>query len=117
MNSKKLNKTIALFKTKFKLYLQLIKSLQTDLLLVTGLTGYISARCPITNWQTMVGLIGSLFLTISGSTVLNMVFDRDIDVKMNRTTHRPIPSGKVSAVEALLLGLVLSFLGIIFLNP
>ncbi|MBW1644656.1 MAG: protoheme IX farnesyltransferase [Deltaproteobacteria bacterium] len=105
---------IEITKTKFKLYLQLIKSRQTCLLLFTGLTGYMSARCPVLPWNTFIELFGSLFLAISGSTVLNMVYDRNIDARMNRTAHRPIPSGKISVNEALILGSSLSFLGLIW---
>ncbi len=90
----------------------LFKSLQTGLLTVTGLAGYMSARCPITHWSTMVGLVFSLIFSISGSTVLNMWYDRDIDQVMNRTHHRPIANGRVSPAEALRLGLVLSAIGV-----
>ena len=103
-----------LIKLKVKQYWTLIKSLQTGLLLVTGFTGYISARCPVMNWETLAGLIGSLFLTISGSTVLNMVYDQDIDAKMNRTSHRPLPSGAISSRQALIFGVLLSLLGMIW---
>ncbi|HHJ52383.1 MAG TPA: hypothetical protein ENJ89_04245, partial [Caldithrix abyssi] len=85
---------------KLKLYWQLIKSLQTGLLLIVGVTGYISARCPVVTWETFLGLLGSLFLTISGSTILNMVYDRDIDAIMKRTARRPLPSGKINVTEA-----------------
>jgi protoheme IX farnesyltransferase len=98
--------------TRFRLYWPLIKSLQTGLLLVTGLAGFMSTRCPFSNWQTVLALTGSLFLAVSGSTVLNMWYDRDIDAKMERTKKRPIPSGQVSADEALRLGLILSLLGV-----
>lgn len=100
--------------SKLKLYWPLIKSLQTGLLLVTGFTGFISARCPVINWQIVVGLLGSLFLTVSGSTVLNMVYDRDIDSRMKRTIGRPLPSGKISVKEALILGLAISGLGLVW---
>jgi heme O synthase-like polyprenyltransferase len=53
-----------LFKRK---YWPLIKSLQTGLLLTTGLAGFVSARCPILEWQMLVGVTGSLFLAVSGS--------------------------------------------------
>jgi len=99
---------------KLKSYYSLIKSLQTSLLLVTGVTGYVSARVPEVNWETLIGLLGSLFLTISGSTVLNMVYDRDIDYRMVRTMHRPLPSGKVSVREAFVLGMFLSLSGIVW---
>jgi protoheme IX farnesyltransferase len=97
---------------KLKQYWPLIKSMQTALLTVTGIAGYMSARCPFTHWTTMTGLIASLLLSISGSTVLNMWYDRDIDSVMNRTHHRPIASGIVSAKEALLLGIFLSAAGV-----
>ncbi len=100
------------FKAKLRLYWPLIKSLQTALLLTTGLAGFMSTRCPILNWQTVLAVAGSLFLAISGSTVLNMWYDRDIDAKMERTKNRPLPSGRISPREGFILGLVLSFLGV-----
>ena len=56
--------------SKLRSYWTLIKSLQTGLLLVTGLAGYMSARCPVMHWPTLLAVAGSLFLAISGSTVL-----------------------------------------------
>ncbi len=97
---------------KFRLYWPLIKGLQTGLLLSTGLAGYMSARCPVFNMGTIVGLALSLFLAISGSTVLNMWWDRDIDAKMGRTKKRPLSTGELGKNEALRLGLILSLLGV-----
>ena len=99
-------------KTKLHHYWPLIKSLQTALLLTTGLAGYMSARCPVLNFSTLLALAGSLFLAISGSTVLNMWYDRDIDANMERTCWRPLPSNQVEPQEALILGLALSALGV-----
>jgi len=103
---------VNIVKTKIRLYWPLIKSLQTGLLLITGLTGYISSRCPVTNLQSVLAITGSLLLAISGSTVLNMWFDRDIDAKMPRTLKRPLPAGKIPPEEALFLGITLSILGV-----
>ena len=104
-----LGRELRKLKTK---YFPLIKSLQTGLLLITGLAGYMSAKCPVTNWNTLLSLSGSLFLAISGSTILNMWYDRDLDAKMARTQDRPLPSGKVTPGESLRLGLLLSILGV-----
>ena len=93
-------------------YAPLFKSLQTGLLLLTGLAGYMSARCPIFNVFTVLSVAGSLFLAISGSTILNMWYDRDIDARMERTAGRPIPSGQVGPAGALRLGLLLSLAGV-----
>jgi protoheme IX farnesyltransferase len=99
-------------RSKLKTYWSLIKSLQTGLLLLTGLAGYMSARCPVITWQTLLALTGSLFLAISGSTVLNMVYDRDIDAIMKRTCSRPLPTNRIGIKEALAFGIGISALGI-----
>jgi heme o synthase len=97
--------------TKIRLYWPLIKSLQTGLLLSTGIAGYLSAHIKV-DLLIMAGLAASLFLSISGSTILNMWWDRDIDAKMKRTQKRPTASGSISPNEALRLGLVMSLLGV-----
>ena len=103
-----------LVKTKARSYGSLVKSLQTGLLILTGFAGYISARCPVITWDTLLGLLGSLALAISGSTILNMVYDRDIDRLMTRTCTRPLPTERVTVWEATLLGTLMSLLGIIW---
>ena len=57
-------------------------------------------------------MAGSLFLAISGSTVLNMWYDRDIDAKMPRTSNRTLPAGKILPQEALFFGITISILGV-----
>jgi len=96
---------------KFRLYWPLVKGLQTGLLLSTGIAGYMSAHGK-PDLFTLLMLSGSLFLSISGSTVLNMWWDRDIDIKMRRTQKRPTTNGSVTPNEVLRLGLVLSILGV-----
>ena len=105
------------YKRKF---FPLIKSLQTGLLLLTGLAGFMSARCPVLNIPTLLGLTGSLFLSVSGSTVLNMWYDRDIDALMPRTCNRPLSTGETKPLEALVFGIILTVLGIgwaVYLDP
>lgn len=108
---------LRLFRKKF---FPLIKSLQTGLLLLTGLAGFMSSRCPVLNIHQLLALTGSLFLSISGSTVLNMWYDRDIDSIMPRTCNRPLSTGETQPQEALIFGLILSVIGIgwsVFLDP
>lgn len=98
--------------SKIRLFLPLTKSLQTGLLVATGMAGYMSARCPAHNLGTMLGLFFSLLASISGSTILNMWWDRDIDAKMERTKARPLASGKIKPKEALWVGMIISTLGV-----
>lgn len=103
--------SIVNLKSKIKLYWPLVKGLQTGLLLATGVAGYMSAHSN-PDLLILFMLAGSLFLSISGSTVLNMWWDRDIDAKMRRTQKRPTTNGSVTPNEALRLGLVLSIIGV-----
>ena len=99
---------------KLRMYWTLIKSLQTGLLLVTGLAGYFSARCPTHSTALVLGLAASLFLAIAGSTVLNMVWDRDIDAVMPRACQRPLAANQMPPQEGFYLGILLSTLGILW---
>ena len=47
---------------------------------------------------------------------LNMWWDSDIDLIMERTKDRPIPSGRVNKEEALTFGIILSFFSVIMLG-
>ncbi len=96
---------------KIRLYWPLIKSLQTGLLLSTGIAGYLSSRPPF-SLSTLFGLIISLFLAISGSTIMNMWYDRDIDAKMRRTHKRPTAAGTLNQREIFFVGMTVSILGI-----
>lgn len=93
-------------------YWPLLKAGQTSLLVITGLAGYLSAYPISAHPWRLLGVAGTLFLTISGSTVINMWFDRDIDARMYRTRRRPLVTGQVDPRYALRLGLLLLILGV-----
>jgi protoheme IX farnesyltransferase len=95
-------------------YWPLIKSRQTFLLTMTGITGYLSLRPHPFDWAGFLGMIGSLIITISGCTIINMVYDIDIDIKMKRTSRRPLPSGQVSPKTATILGWSMLVIGLLW---
>lgn len=99
---------------KLRHYWTLIKSLQTGLLLVTAAAGYASGCCLNLTAGSWLAFIGSMFLAVSGSTVVNMVFDRDIDASMQRTTNRPLPSGSILPAEGWVFGGLLIASGLIW---
>ncbi len=96
---------------KFRLYWPLIKSSQTGLLLATGIAGYLSAGTRIT-LPISFGISASLFLAISGSTIMNMWYDHDIDAKMKRTHKRPAASGELNRQEVFRVGMAVSIIGV-----
>ena len=97
----------AAFLDKLRGYWALIKSRQTLLLLATSVAGYLSARPRTASVQEAALMLLSLFAAVSGTTALNMVFDRDIDARMARTEDRPLPSGILAPTEAAAFGGVL----------
>lgn len=54
-------------------------------------------------------------LVAGGANVLNQWWERRPDALMGRTRNRPIPAGRVNPAEALLFGLLISLVGIVFL--
>ena len=93
-------------------YWALIKIWQTGLLLLTAIAGYATGDHLFKQGSPFPGLAGSMFLAISGSTVLTMALDRDLDASMGRTARRPLPTGQVSLAEAVGLGTLLALAGI-----
>ena len=95
---------------RIRLYIPLIKTLQTGLLLATGIAGYLSSHTPV-HIPTLIAMSISLFLAIGGSTVMNMWYDHDIDSKMQRTHKRPAASGELSKQEVFYVGMLISIFG------
>jgi protoheme IX farnesyltransferase len=91
-------------------YIELTKPSQTFLLLFTSIMAYYAAP-GVKSFITILLLIISMTLAVSGVTAMNMYFDRDIDSVMQRTKKRAIPSGKISPVKALIFGTILYLSG------
>ena len=103
------------FKNILTLFGELIKARQTILLVYTGVFSYLISAVSLAveiNWFNLLHLAISLYLAVSGTTVLNMYIDRDIDAIMERTKDRPLPSGKITASSVLIVGTVLTVVGI-----
>ena len=57
--------------------------------------------------------VSAITAASAGCDVLTSYLDRDIDKVMNRTRHRPIPSGRISPNNALAWGLILAVIGLV----
>jgi protoheme IX farnesyltransferase len=56
----------------------------------------------LVGWVALAG-----YLMAGGANAVNMWFDRDIDLQMARTKTRPVPSGRIPPLAALLFGVTL----------
>jgi protoheme IX farnesyltransferase len=96
----------------FSTYSDLIKSKQTFLLLYTAIFTYlISAWASGLDLMKFIWFTIGLFFAISGSTLLNMYIDRDIDALMERTKDRPLPSRRVPPSTVLKHGILFTAAG------
>jgi len=96
-------------------YIALLKPRVMSLVIFTALTGILLAPQGI---NPVIGFASLLAIAVGAgaSGALNMWYEADIDAIMSRTRKRPIPSGRVTAEEALGFGLTLAFLSVITLG-
>ncbi len=91
-------------------YYQLTKPRIIPLLLITTAAGmWMASDGQVDPFLLLVTLLGGTLAAASAQT-LNCIYDRDIDYDMERTRHRPIPSGRVQPRDALLFAIALAIL-------
>jgi len=102
----------------FRDYAELTKLRVTSLIVMTAWCGYFfGAQKAGVAWFSL-GLLHALIgigLVSSGTAALNEVMEHDIDAHMRRTARRPIPAGRMSLAHAMIVGLVASIGGSIYL--
>ncbi len=92
----------------------LFKLRLSALVIISAVLGYFMGTNTV-DWTTLFVLIfGGLLLT-GGSNGMNQVWERKHDALMNRTAIRPIPTGKMSHVEATVLSMAAGISGIVLL--
>lgn len=94
---------------------QLMKARLTFLVLVTTAVGYYLGVPD--RWEpfTLVHVLLGSALAAAGASALNQWWEHDLDALMLRTADRPVPSGRMRPLTALLFGGALSLLGIVYL--
>jgi heme o synthase len=102
-------------------YLEVSKPRIVIVLIITAITSMLAAsrfdNTPEVGWD--ISMWNLLFLIISGtlasagSSALNHYYDRDIDKVMQRTSKRPIPSGRLPPQRVLFYGLLLCVVSVV----
>jgi heme o synthase len=88
-------------------YIALMKPRVMSLVVFTALVGLMLAPG---NVHPVIGFTALLCIAVGAGAAgaLNMWYDADIDAVMSRTSHRPIPRGRIAPGEALAFGLTLA---------
>lgn len=104
----------AVHNANWKDYLALCKPKVVLLMLLTALVGaWMAPGQP--DWVTLtIATLGIAACAASGATINNLI-DHRLDEKMARTRHRPVASGLISPIQALIFALSLATLGLMLL--
>jgi protoheme IX farnesyltransferase len=95
-------------------YVELTKpKVQSLLLLTTVTTMEVAGNPPVS--KIFLACLGG-YLSAGGAGAVNHWYDRDIDAAMERTSQRPVPSGRVSPRAALTFGCFLAALSFVLMS-
>jgi protoheme IX farnesyltransferase len=102
-------------------YAQLMKMRLSGLVVFSAAMGYIIAEGSAFRWgQLLLLLLGGLLVT-GASNGFNQVIEKDLDRLMDRTAQRPLPDGRMTVAEGLLVSLLMGAAGVailwVFMNP
>ena len=92
-------------------YINLCKPKIVILLSITALVGMLLSVDFYSNIFTSLASLFGFALLAGSSAALNQIFDRESDKNMERTKKRPLASGELSLVNALVFTSALLFLG------
>jgi len=102
-------------RSSLRAYFLLTKPRVIELLLVTTVPAMILAADGVPDLGLVaVVLLGGAFAA-GGANTINCWIERDRDQLMQRTRHRPLPSGDIDPVRALAFGLVLEIAAFVLL--
>ena len=108
-------------KMVYRDYCYLTKMGITTFALISAAAGYVLATHTSSNLPTTtldfiwLWLLCGLYFVVSGSFILNQSYEWRLDSLMKRTRGRPIPTGKMTALQAFALGIVHIVFGLFLL--
>ena len=68
------------------------------------------------DWMNWLKLIGGGFLVTAAANCFNEIIEKDLDKLMKRTMDRPMPSGRMTNGQGLVIGLFMGIAGTILLG-
>jgi protoheme IX farnesyltransferase len=108
-------KQLSSFRQRAKDFFMLTKPLIMVLLLVTTVTGMVMGGRGLPALSTFLWTLVGGALAAGGSSAVNQFVDRDLDKLMQRTSKRPVASGRITPAEGLAFGVALCLLSFFIL--
>lgn len=103
------------FTVKSRAFFDLLKFRLSFMVAFSAAFGYaLASRQPI-DWSHFMLFTVAGFLVTGASNIINQIIEIDFDKMMRRTVNRPLPSGRLTLVEAALFACVIGFIGLFVL--
>jgi protoheme IX farnesyltransferase len=96
-------------------YVTLTKPGITVMVAITAAVGFYVASHGAFDWKVFLHLLGGTLLSSAGAAAFNMVMERHLDARMERTKARPLAAGRMMPVEAAVFGGILCAAGLAWL--
>jgi len=96
-------------------FLQLTKFRLAISVVFSSVTGYLLAVDHIDS-SVLIGLLFGGFAMVGASNAFNQWIEKEKDSLMDRTKNRPLPSGRMNNLTAIIIASLLTLLGIFILN-
>jgi heme o synthase len=96
-------------------FCELAKPRVVLMVLITAYVGFYVGSADVPNYPQLIKMLLGTALAAGGTLALNQFLERQSDALMARTRHRPIPDGRVTAVEAFWFGLAMTIAGLAYL--
>lgn len=87
------------------IYIELTKARLSAMVVVTAAVGFLMASPATVDWALLGWTVLGTTLAAFGANALNQCREVERDRRMNRTRHRPLPSGQIGARHAWAVGL------------
>lgn len=101
-------------------FLMLTKPIVVALLLVTTFVGMVVGAQAWPSWSLAFWTLLGGAMAAGGSGAINQYIDRYDDIKMQRTSRRPIPAGRLTPGEGLAFGVIMTigsfYLLVVYVN-
>ena len=114
--------TISPFKKIYKDFLEITKARLAISVVFSSIAGYLlgfNTEQPF-SWTVLLMLSVGGYCMVGASNAFNQVIEKDLDLLMDRTKNRPVPSGRMSTTSALFVAFTLTLIGLTLLyliNP
>jgi protoheme IX farnesyltransferase len=96
-------------------YVELTKPRIAVMVLITVAAGYLAAAGTSARLLPLIHTLIGTALVAGGASAWNMWLERVSDARMRRTANRPLPSGRLNQIEAVVFGTALAVTGVNYL--